>query len=246
MLTPQELRDSASFEKAVFGGYSMSAVDEFVTSTVESYSALYEENAVLKSKLDVMTDKLEEYHNQDKDMKKILIAAQKASDEMVADTERRCAALLSDAEEKLRQRNEELKRELAIEGNRVAQARKTAAAFITDVENQVRWYLMQLERIKNMNTAFQPEKKPEPAAPAPAPAERIVMPEPEPEEKEPEEETIQISGATLVFPKPSDTAEASDTIRMQIQNDLTALMNEGTPAANADNNGDTIVFPVIE
>ena len=66
MFTPQEVREqSESFEKAVFGGYSVSAVDDFVGSLAEDYAALYKENAVLKSKMKVLVERLEEYRKQE-------------------------------------------------------------------------------------------------------------------------------------------------------------------------------------
>ena len=44
MFTPQEVREqSESFEKAVFGGYSVSAVDDFIAPLAEDYAALYKE-----------------------------------------------------------------------------------------------------------------------------------------------------------------------------------------------------------
>ena len=39
MFTPQEVREqSESFEKAVFGGYSVSAVDDFIAPLAEDYA----------------------------------------------------------------------------------------------------------------------------------------------------------------------------------------------------------------
>ena len=41
MFTPQEVREqSESFEKAVFGGYSVSAVDDFIAPLAEDYAAV--------------------------------------------------------------------------------------------------------------------------------------------------------------------------------------------------------------
>ena len=48
MLTPQEVSERA-FPKASFGGYNMAQVDEFLDVLTEDYSALYSENAVLKT-----------------------------------------------------------------------------------------------------------------------------------------------------------------------------------------------------
>ncbi|MDR3207713.1 MAG: DivIVA domain-containing protein, partial [Oscillospiraceae bacterium] len=60
MLTPQEVQDK-KFEKAVFGGYDMGGVDDFLEQLTEDYAALFKENAVLKSKLKVLVDTVEEY-----------------------------------------------------------------------------------------------------------------------------------------------------------------------------------------
>ena len=48
MLTPQEVSER-SFTKSTFGGYHMVQVDEFLDVLTQDYSALYNENAVLKS-----------------------------------------------------------------------------------------------------------------------------------------------------------------------------------------------------
>ena len=57
MITPQEMRD-IQFDKAVFGGYDMDAVDDFITNVTNDYTALYKENAVLKNKLKVLWSKM--------------------------------------------------------------------------------------------------------------------------------------------------------------------------------------------
>ena len=62
MLTPQEVSERA-FPKASFGGYNMAQVDEFLDVLTEDYSALYSENAVLKSKMKVLVEKVEEYRS---------------------------------------------------------------------------------------------------------------------------------------------------------------------------------------
>ena len=47
MLTPQDITNQA-FQKAVFGGYDMASVDDFLDQLTEDYTALYKENAILK------------------------------------------------------------------------------------------------------------------------------------------------------------------------------------------------------
>ena len=62
MLSPQDIAAQA-FQKAVFGGYDMASVDEFLDQVQEDYSALYKENAILKNKLKVLVEKVEEYRS---------------------------------------------------------------------------------------------------------------------------------------------------------------------------------------
>ena len=55
MLTVQEIQ-AISFEKAVFGGYDMKSVDEFVEQITETIATLQKENAALKSKMKVLVE----------------------------------------------------------------------------------------------------------------------------------------------------------------------------------------------
>ena len=80
MLTPQEVSERA-FPKASFGGYNMAQVDEFLDVLTEDYSALYSENAVLKSKMKVLVEKVEEYRSTEEAMRKALMAAQRRQEE---------------------------------------------------------------------------------------------------------------------------------------------------------------------
>ncbi|MDD3164819.1 MAG: DivIVA domain-containing protein, partial [Oscillospiraceae bacterium] len=98
MFTPQEVQER-TFAKAVFGGYDMESVDEFLEPLIDDYITLYKENSVLKSKMKVLVDKLEEYRNQEDSMKKTLVAAQRTAEELVAQAQRKAADLLRDAEQ---------------------------------------------------------------------------------------------------------------------------------------------------
>ena len=62
MLTPQEV-STHSFTKAVMGGYNMAMVDEFLDLLTEDYTALYNDNAILKNKLKVILVKPERFEN---------------------------------------------------------------------------------------------------------------------------------------------------------------------------------------
>ena len=81
MLTPQEVSERA-FAKASFGGYNMAMVDEFLDILTADYSTLYNENAVLKSKMKVLVDKVEEYRATEEAMRKALMTAQRMADDL--------------------------------------------------------------------------------------------------------------------------------------------------------------------
>ena len=236
MFTPQEVREqSESFEKAVFGGYSVSAVDDFVGSLAEDYAALYKENAVLKSKMKVLVERLEEHRKQEDNLNKVMLSAQQSADELMQETERKCAKMLSDTEASLRERNVDLKRELAAEAERVSRAKKTAAAFIAEMENQVHLSLSQLERIRQMTivpkasakTAKQPTaQKPEPVQ-VPKPNAQKPEPKPEPE-----------------VPEKTDPSEITRQIELNLSKILEGNGNAKTSAE--DVSGDTMVMKPLD
>lgn len=99
MFTPQQL-EQISFDKAVFGGYDMQSVDEFLEPLLEDYETLYKENATLKSKMRVLVEKLEEYRKSESSVKEALRSAQKTCDTMVREAEAKCIAMLHNAESK--------------------------------------------------------------------------------------------------------------------------------------------------
>lgn len=198
MLTPQEARENANFEKAVFGGYSMSSVDDYVLPLIEDYSALYKENAVLKSKMKVLVDRMEEYRKQEEGLNKTLMAAQKTADDMVAKTERDCARMIADTEQALRVRNQDLQAELAAEAERVARAKKTAFVYISEIENQLKLTVEQLEKVRQMAIpARNPEKPQEEAAPAAPSVPETPRPSPVDMSREIEENLSKILGGEL-------------------------------------------------
>ena len=128
MLTPQEVSEH-TFTKASFGsgGYNMAVVDEFLDLVTADYTTLYNDNAVLKSKLKVLADKVEEYRSTEDAMRKALMTAQRLADEMVREAEEKKAALLRDAEAEAAARTAELRREIQTEEQRLTAAQQATA-----------------------------------------------------------------------------------------------------------------------
>lgn len=122
MMTPQEVA-SHSFAKATLGGYNLAQVDEFLDALTEDYAALYNENAILKNKLKVLSDTVEEYRATDNAMRKTLLAAQKMADDMVEDAKKKQAKLMGQAEQDAHKRVEELKKAVEAEEFRLKRPR---------------------------------------------------------------------------------------------------------------------------
>lgn len=154
MLTPQEVQEK-TFAKAVFGGYDMKTVDEFVEPLARDYDALYKENVVLKSKLKVLVQKLEEYRDQEESMKAAILSAQKTCDNMVKEAEEKCRVMLEDAETRVTQVN--MEEQLSQEQERLECAKQTALNFIDVVEHDIRGHLELLESLKTRDLTL--EKK---------------------------------------------------------------------------------------
>ena len=96
MISPQELQNK-KFEKAVFGGYDMAGIDEFLDVLIPDYTALYKENMSLKNKMKVLVDKIEEYRSVDEEMRKALYSAQVTARELVQKTQAESQQVLEDA-----------------------------------------------------------------------------------------------------------------------------------------------------
>ncbi|RHR10786.1 DivIVA domain-containing protein [Pseudoflavonifractor sp. AF19-9AC] len=149
MLTPQEVSERA-FQKASFGGYNMSQVDEFLDILTGDYSALYSENAVLKSKMKVLVDKVEEYRSTEEAMRKALMAAQRMAEDLVKEAEQKKEAILKEAEGEAIRRKEEISRELQAEEYRLQEAQKATAAMVAKIRaltQQQESFLDQLDQL---------------------------------------------------------------------------------------------------
>ena len=150
MFTPQQI-EQISFSRATFGGYDMQAVDEFLEPLTDDYITLYKENALLKSKMKVLVGKLEEYRNNEASMKDAIVNAQKTCDMMVKEAETKCTQMLNDANAAAADSARNADSLIAAENARVEEARRTAAAKIEELEDQLKSCVQALERIKRAN-----------------------------------------------------------------------------------------------
>lgn len=150
MFTPQQI-DEISFDKAVFGGYDMSSVDEFLEPLTEDYVTLYKENALLKSKMRVLVEKLEEYRRNEASMRDAMVNAQKTCDMMVREAEAKCTKMLNDANAAAAENAKNAGTLIDAENARVEEAKKAAAGKISEIQDQMKTCIQALERIKTAN-----------------------------------------------------------------------------------------------
>ena len=165
MLTPQEVSERA-FPKASFGGYNMAQVDEFLDVLTEDYSALYSENAVLKSKMKVLVDKVEEYRSTEEAMRKALMAAQRMADDMVKEAEKKRTEILQEAEGEAQKKIDAIRQEADTERFRLESAKKETASYVEQVRAlhaQALAYLDQLDQLSPAPAAVTQEEKMEEA-----------------------------------------------------------------------------------
>ena len=170
MITPQQI-DQISFSQARHG-YDMEQVDKILEPLTEDYVALYKENALLKSKMRVLVGKLEEYRKNEAAAKDAVESARRSADRMVQEAEAKCAQMMRQAQAAAAAAPAPAPKApsadafVAVENARVAEARKTAAARITEIQTQMQQCIQALDRIKNANVT----PVAAPAAPAAAPA----------------------------------------------------------------------------
>ena len=171
MYTPQQLEE-ISFARARFNGYDIDSVDEVLEPLIEDYVTLYKENALLKSKMRVLVEKLEEYRNGEASMRDAMHGAQQTCDQMVRDTEMKCAQMLNDANLAAAENAKNASSLIAAESARVEEAKKAANQRISEIQDQLKTVVQALERVKTANLPTELPK--EHAATADAVADEIA------------------------------------------------------------------------
>ncbi len=132
MYTPNEVRE-ISFGKAVFGGYDMSDVDRAFANIAEDYATLFKENTMLKKKLKLLADTVEDYRGVDEAMRKALITAQNMANEMVAEAEKKSRDMVETASREAKAKISDLMAAVSAEEARLATAKAATAEFIDNI-----------------------------------------------------------------------------------------------------------------
>ncbi|MGI5976969.1 MAG: DivIVA domain-containing protein [Candidatus Limivicinus sp.] len=169
MITAQDIREK-TFEKTRIGGYDMESVDDFMDELADEITASQKENAVLKSKMKVLVDKIEEYRANEEALNLAVLSAQKLAVQIENDARTRSASMLEEADRQVKARVGGIEEETARQEKRLAEAKASTEKFFTAVRAMCN---KQLENIDAISAGMLDGKKAE--APAETPVEDAAV-----------------------------------------------------------------------
>jgi len=164
MLTPQEISEKV-FVKAVFGGYDMTGVDDFLEAVASDYSALYKENAILKGKLKVLVEKVEEYRTTEDAMRMALLTAQRMGEEITIEAHKQKEETLRGTDMEIKAKLADTARRVADEEWRLSVAAKETAKFIQLSQAIMQKHSEFLTKLETARRAVRPDPSPPPPPP---------------------------------------------------------------------------------
>ena len=210
MITAQDIREKG-FERARVGGYDMASVDDFLEELADDVAATQKENAVLKSKMKVLVDKIEEYRANEEALNSAILSAQKLAVQIESDARQRAAATIAEAEQKAQETLGSISSRADAEEKRLADAKAAVAKYIEAAKALCHTQLGKLGKIADDMGV----EKPAPAAePAPGPVEEPVPVE---EPRQP-----SIDDAVSAIEKSAARLQADDSLKLDMADDTTS------------------------
>lgn len=146
MITAQDIREK-TFEKSRIGGYDMAAVDDFLEVLADDITASQKENAVLKSKMKVLVDKIEEYRANEEALHMAVLSAQKLAVQIENEARARAAAMIEDAEKQVKARTGSIEAEVEKQEKRLAEATAASEKFFEGMRAMCNAQLKNLDAI---------------------------------------------------------------------------------------------------
>ena len=143
MITAQDIREK-TFEKSRMNGYDMASVDDFLEELAEDIGASQKENAVLKSKMKVLVDKIEEYRANEEALNMAILSAQKLAVQIESEARQRAAAMIEDAERQVKAKVGSIQEQTAAEERRLADAQTAAKIFLDKAKELCNEHLTRL------------------------------------------------------------------------------------------------------
>lgn len=224
-MTPQDIREK-TFEKAMFGGYDMAAVQNYQEEVATELANAQKEIAVLKGKMKVLVDKIEEYRASEDAMRLAILSAQKVGKQIEDDAQARADKILSDANATSDRILGGLQQETANEEAKLLNAKTSCAKFLEDVRNLCLTQLDYLDGIAASKAASAPRAAARPtvsAAPVePVSAASAAQPEAPAAEQPVQAEPVYAEPVSAA-PVTAQPVEADDTAADSAADDATQL-----------------------
>ena len=232
MFTPQEVSEKTFPKSSSFSsGYDLAAVDEFLDTLTEDYTAHYKENAALKAKLKILAEKLEEYRATEDTMRSMLLAAQKMAASMTDEAKEKSEKLLAEARSQREQILEEAQNAAAVANRDFQQKTEAARQKLSAAEEAMKDYVAKslalcrtqmqfLEQLPHSDLPAQESAEAQEAAPAQETAAT--------EEAAPAQETVPAQ-EPVQADEPRDDAPTQDTVRIIGKDILSAYEKQQAP-----------------
>lgn len=243
MFTPQEVSEKTFPKSSSFSsGYDLAAVDEFLDTLTEDYTALYKENAALKAKLKILAEKLEEYRATEDTMRSMLLAAQKMAASMTDEAKEKSEKMLAEARSQREQILEEAQNAAAVANRDFQQKTEAARQKLSAAEEAMKDYVAKslalcrtqtqfLEQLPHSDLPAQESAEAQETVPAvqAAPAQEAPAQESVPaQEATPAQETVPAQEAVQAD-EPRDDAPTQDTVRIIGKDILSAYEKQQAP-----------------
>ena len=229
MFTPQEVSEKTFPKSSSFSsGYDLAAVDEFLDTLTEDYTALYKENAALKAKLKILAEKLEEYRATEDTMRSMLLAAQKMAASMTDEAKEKSEKMLAEARSQREQILEEAQNAAAVANRDFQQKTEAARQKLSAAEEAMKDYVAKslalcrtqtqfLEKLPHSDLPAQESAEAQETVPAAqaAPAQEVAPAQEAAaaEEAAPAQETVPAQEPAQAD-EPRDDAPTQDTVRI--------------------------------
>jgi cell division initiation protein len=159
MITAQDIREK-TFEKSKFGGgYDMAQVDEFLEEIADDLTNAQKENSVLRSKMKVLVEKIEEYRSNESALNQSILSAQKLAQQIEAEAREKAENIINDAQKQADETIGSIAAKTEFEEKRLATAQAASAKFLDGVRAMCN---AQLKNLDNISLKFAPQSPAEP------------------------------------------------------------------------------------
>ena len=141
----------------------MAAVDDFLDEAANDYSAIAKENMVLKSKMKVLVDKIEEYRSTEDTMRQTLLSAQKLAAQIEAEARGKAEEMLENAKREAERVTRESYTQRSTEEARLLEAKRESTKYIENMRMICSKQLdfldgLQSLKLEDLQGQAQPEK----------------------------------------------------------------------------------------